>query len=59
MKISNIRIIEDGTESVSCSGDKASGSHPKIFLKVIEEKGSIECYYCGKLFIYRSKFEKK
>ena len=58
MKVSNIKIIDDSVQSVSCSGDKNSGSHPKIFLKLIDEQGSIECYYCGKTFIHESKFKK-
>ncbi len=57
MRISNIKIIEDSVKSVSCTGDKDSGSHPQIFLKLNEE-GSIECYYCGKIFIHKSKFKK-
>ena len=59
MRISNIKIIEDRVKSVSCAGDKDSGSHPQIFLKLNDEEGSIECYYCGKTFIHKSKFKKK
>ena len=58
MKISNIKIIDDSIQSVSCSVDKKSGSHPQIFLKLIDGQGSIECYYCGKTFIHESKFKK-
>jgi len=59
MRISNIKIVEDSVESISCTGDKDSGSHPQIFLKLNDEEGSIECYYCGKTFIHKSKFKKK
>ena len=59
MRISNIKIIEDSVKSVSCTGDKDSVSHPQIFLKLNDEEGSIECYYCGKTFIHKSKFKKK
>ncbi|MAZ57251.1 MAG: hypothetical protein CMD73_01755 [Gammaproteobacteria bacterium] len=58
MKISNIKIIEDGIKIVSCSGDKDSGTHPEIFLKFMDGQDSIECYYCGKTFIHKSKFKK-
>ena len=58
MKISNIKIIEDDIKIVSCSGDKTSGSHPEIFLKLMDEQDSIECYYCGETFIHKSKFKK-
>ena len=59
MRISNIKIIEDNIKSVSGAGEKDSGSHPQIFLKLKDEEGSIECYYCGKTFIHKSKFKKK
>ena len=59
MRISNIKIIEDSVKSVSCTGDKDSGSHTQVFLKLNDEEGSIECYYCGKTFIHKSKFKKK
>ena len=58
MRISNIKIIEDSVKSVSCTCDKDSGSHPQVFLKLNDEEGSIECYYCGKIFIHKSKFKK-
>ena len=59
MRISNIKIIEDSVKSVSCTGDKDTGSHLQVFLKLNDEEGSIECYYCGKTFIHKSKFKKK
>ena len=59
MKISNIKNIEDDIKIVSCSVDKTSGSHPEIFLKLMDEQDSIEFYYCGKTFIHKSKFKKK
>tara|TARA_B100001175_G_scaffold302557_1_gene296710 strand:- start:262 stop:456 length:195 start_codon:yes stop_codon:yes gene_type:complete len=58
-KISNITLIDDNTTSVLCKGDKASGSHPQIFLNVRADDGKIECYYCGKTFIWKSVFQKK
>ena len=59
MRISNIKVIEDDVNQVSCSGDQQSGMHPQIFLKVNDEDGSVECYYCGKVFIRKSKFNNK
>ena len=58
-KISNITLIDDNTTSVLCKGDKASGSHPQIFLNVRADDGKIECYYCGRTFIRKSVFQKK
>ncbi|MBT3548884.1 MAG: zinc-finger domain-containing protein [Gammaproteobacteria bacterium] len=59
MKISNIKIIDDHVNSISCSGDSDSGNHPQIFLKLNSEDGTVECYYCGKTFIKKSVFDKK
>ena len=59
MKVSNIKLVEDNIETVSCSGDDISGRHPQIFLKVNDEDGAVECYYCGKNFIQKSMFKKK
>ena len=59
MRVSNIKIIDDEITSIDCSGDKKSGMHPKIFLKINDEQESIECYYCGKIFMRKSKFNKR
>ena len=45
MRVSNIKIIEDDIDTISCSGDDISGGHPQIFLKVNSEDGTVECYY--------------
>ena len=37
MRVSNIKIIEDDIDTISCSGDGISGGHPQIFLKVNSE----------------------
>ena len=44
-------------ERFECDGDIKTGSHPKIFLNVRQEDGKIECYYCGKTFIWKSRFK--
>ena len=59
MIVSNIKLIEDNIETISCSGDDISGCHPQVFLKVNSEDGTVECYYCGKNFIRKSMFKKK
>ncbi len=59
MKVSNIKIVEDNITTITCSGDDKSGGHPQIFLKVNNEDGAVECYYCGKNFIRKSMFKKK
>ncbi len=59
MRVSNIKIIGDDIDTISCSGDAISGGHPQIFLKVNSEDGAVECYYCGKNFIQKSMLKKK
>ena len=59
MKISNIKVVEDDINIVACVGDTETGAHPKVYLNIQDEGGKIECYYCGKTFMYKSKVEKK
>ena len=59
MRISNIKIVDDDTKSVACSGDKNTGEHPQIYLNLRDDDGTIECYYCGKIFVWKSFFSKK
>ena len=58
-RVSNITLIDDHIKTVECSGDSKSGAHPKIYLNVRQEDGKIECYYCGKSFIWKSHFKGK
>jgi len=58
-RVSNITLIDDHIMTVECSGDSKSGAHPKIYLNVRQEDGKIECYYCGKSFIWKSFFKGK
>ncbi|MEC8996669.1 MAG: zinc-finger domain-containing protein [Pseudomonadota bacterium] len=58
-RVSNITLIDDHINTVECSGDSKSGAHPKIYLNVRQEDGKIECYYCGKSFIWKSFFKGK
>ena len=57
-KIDNI-LIDDDQDYVECVGDELTGAHPKIFLNLKDADGQIECYYCGKSFIHKSKFKRK
>lgn len=56
-RVSNITLIDDDKPTVECDGDIKTGSHPKIFLNVRQEDGKIECYYCGKTFVWKSRFK--
>ena len=59
MRVSNIKIIDDSEDLVACVGDSISGAHPKIYLNLKDANGPIECYYCGKTFVHKSKFKRK
>jgi len=56
-RVSNITVIDDDQNTVLCEGHKETGTHPKIYLNVREEDGRIECYYCGKTFLRRSRIK--
>ena len=59
MRISNIKVVDDTENIVACVGDEHTGAHPRVYLNIKDEDGSIQCYYCGKTFVYKSKIEKK
>lgn len=41
------------THETACDGGGGALGHPKVFLYIAEEKGEIDCPYCGRLFIYQ------
>ncbi|MDG2474102.1 MAG: zinc-finger domain-containing protein [Paracoccaceae bacterium] len=50
--------IEEVTSlTVACKGSPANmtGGHPKVWLKISSEKGTITCPYCEKTFVLRAK----
>jgi uncharacterized Zn-finger protein len=38
------------SNSVSCKGKEAPYDHPKVYLEIDSEIGSIDCPYCSKRF---------
>ena len=58
-RVSNITLIDDDKMTVMCGGDIKTGTHPKIYLNVRQDDGRIECYYCGKTFIWKSHFKNR
>ena len=49
IKRQNLKILKNYETNTSCNGDIISGKHPKIYLTL--KDGSVECYYCGKIFV--------
>lgn len=47
--------IQTTKKQVSCSGKEAPFDHPTIYLEIDEEKGEIECPYCSRKFVLKSK----
>lgn len=48
--------IEEVTSiTIACRGSKAdpSAGHPKVWLKIPSDKGSINCPYCDKKFLLK------
>ena len=50
--VSEIVIVDDEVEEVSCNGGKTFG-HPRIYM-TLGEDGAAECYYCGRRFARKS-----
>ena len=40
---------------IACKGSTAdiSEGHPKVWLKIPEDKGRITCPYCDKIFVFK------
>ena len=55
MRITPQEIEEVRTLKVACMGDLANKSegHPKIWLRIPEEIGTVTCPYCDKNFIFK------
>lgn len=55
MRITPQEIEEVKTLKVACMGDLANKSegHPKIWLRIPEEIGTVTCPYCDKNFIFK------
>ena len=50
-------IEEVNSMTISCLGSTTdpSAGHPKVWLKISSEKGSITCPYCEKIFVLKLK----
>lgn len=38
---------------VTCDGDNAATGHPRVFLHILSDTGSITCPYCSRTFVHR------
>ena len=43
----------------ACDGGGGALGHPKVYLHIKEEKGDVDCPYCGRRFLYRASAHKK
>tara|TARA_B100001057_G_scaffold15492_1_gene14716 strand:+ start:202 stop:375 length:174 start_codon:yes stop_codon:yes gene_type:complete len=50
----NIVMVKERTVYCAGSDDKISDGHPKVWLKIPNNKTSIQCPYCEKKFILSS-----
>jgi len=39
---------------IACDGGEGALGHPRVWLQIPEDKGFVECGYCGKKFIHES-----
>ena len=48
-------IEEVNSMTISCRGSTTdpSAGHPKIWLKISSDKGSVTCPYCEKIFVLK------
>lgn len=50
-------IISVESAKVSCAGSDEASAHPKVYLK-IDERGFVDCPYCGCRYQLKSKPKK-
>ena len=57
MSIELGKIEEVTTQVVACNGSlkELNQGHPKVWLKICLEKGSVTCPYCEKTFVLNIK----
>jgi uncharacterized Zn-finger protein len=42
------------SSEVSCDGGVGASGHPKVYLQIDQEKGSIACPYCSRNYVLKS-----
>ncbi len=51
--MSKFEEIFVSSPEVSCDGGSGSLGHPKVYLHIEHEKGSISCPYCSRSYILK------
>jgi len=46
-------VIHVQSHSVACDGGGGALGHPKVYLHIDHEKGSITCPYCSRMYVMR------
>ncbi|HCR85145.1 MAG TPA: zinc-finger domain-containing protein [Alphaproteobacteria bacterium] len=49
--MAKFETIEVSETEISCDGGKGALGHPKVYLYIPKDKGSIVCPYCSKNFV--------
>jgi len=49
--MSEAATITVSTTTVACDGDKETGGHPRVFVKLDAETKKATCPYCSKTFV--------
>ena len=39
------------SSTVACDGEKETGGHPRVFIKIDHDSGKAVCPYCSKVFV--------
>jgi uncharacterized Zn-finger protein len=47
-------IVEVRSLEVSCEGSGGALGHPKVYLHIDQDKGSVTCPYCSRQFILKN-----
>ena len=57
LKPAEIQYVPD--HETACDGGGGALGHPRVYLYIKDEKGEIDCPYCGRRFVYKAAHGKK
>ena len=50
-------VVEVTSTRIACDGNNAVSGHPRVWLQIDPEKGWVECGYCDKRYVLKSRAE--
>jgi uncharacterized Zn-finger protein len=55
----SFEVLQVQTLDVACDGGGGALGHPKVYLHIDQDKGSIVCPYCSRTYVYKVNVPRK